>query len=102
MPKRWSGCLSLVSKHADIIHLLTLLRGHWHIDNKSHGVRDVTLDEGRSQGRCDNIPQMMAALRNTVIGLMSGAGSTNIVAACRRFAGQPALALALLSIDLES
>jgi len=45
---------------------------------------------------------MMAALRNTVIGLMGRAGSTNIAAACRRFVGQPALALALLSIDLEN
>jgi predicted transposase YbfD/YdcC len=97
-----AGVTSLASEHADATHLLTLLRGHWHIDNKSHGVRDVTLDEDRSQGRCGNIPQMMAALRNTVIGLSRRAGSTNIAAACRRFTGQPALALALLSIALEN
>jgi DNA invertase Pin-like site-specific DNA recombinase len=33
-----------------------------------HWVRDVTFDEDRSQVRCGNIPQVMAALRNTTIG----------------------------------
>jgi len=52
--------------------------------------------------RCGNILQVMAALRNTVIGLMRRAGYTNIAAACRRFAAQPALALALIGIELEN
>jgi len=82
--------------------LLTLVRGHWHIENKSHWVRDVTFDEDRSQVRCGNIPQVMAALRNTVIGLTRWAGATNIAAACRRFAAQPALALELIGIQLEN
>jgi predicted transposase YbfD/YdcC len=50
--------------------LLALIRGHWQIENKSHGVRDVTFDEDRSQVRCGNIPQVMAARRNTTIGLL--------------------------------
>jgi hypothetical protein len=44
----------------------------------------------------------MAALRNTVIGLIRQAGHTNIAAACRLFAAQPALALALMGIALEN
>jgi hypothetical protein len=40
--------------------------------NQSHWVRDVTFDEDRSQVRCGNIPHVMAALRNTVIGRMRG------------------------------
>jgi hypothetical protein len=56
----------------------------------SHWVRDVPFDEDRSQVWCDHIPQVMAVLRNTAIGLMRGAGYTNIAAACRRFAAQPA------------
>ena len=59
---------------------LTLVRGHWHIENTSHWVRDVTFDENRSQVRCGNIPQVMAALRNMVIELMREAGYTNIAA----------------------
>ena len=82
--------------------LLELVRGHWQIENKSHWVRDVTFDEDRSQVRCGNIPQIMAALRNTVIGLLRWAGQTNIAAACRRLAAQPAQALALIGIELEN
>jgi hypothetical protein len=85
-----AGVTSLPLTHADAAQLLWLVRGHWHIEHHSHGVRDVTFDEERSQGRCGNIPQVMAALRNTVIGLMRRAGCTNIAAACRRLAAQPA------------
>jgi hypothetical protein len=65
-------------------------------------VREVTCDEERSQGRCGNIPQVMVALRNTIIGLMRLAGYTNIAAAWRRFAAQPTAALHLIGITLEN
>jgi predicted transposase YbfD/YdcC len=97
-----AGVTSLAPERADAARLLALVRGHWHIENKSHWVRDVTFDEDRSQVRCGNIPQVMAALRNTVIGLTRWAGDTNIAAACRRFAAQPALALELIGIQLEN
>jgi hypothetical protein len=44
----------------------------------------------------------MAALRNTAIGLLRWAGHTNIAAACRRLAAQPAQALALIGIEFEN
>jgi predicted transposase YbfD/YdcC len=97
-----AGVTSLTREHADAGRLLALVRGHWQIENQSHWVRDVTFDEDRSQVRCGNIPQVMAALRNTVIGLMRGAGQTNIAASCRRFAAQPESALKLLGITLEN
>jgi hypothetical protein len=62
----------------------------------------VTFDEDRSQVRCGHIPQGMAALRHTVVGLMRWAGDTNIAAACRRFAAQPQAALHLVGIALEN
>jgi len=92
------GCTSLTKQRASAAMLLKLVRGHWTIENKSHWVRDVTFDEDRSQVREGNIPQVMAALRNTVIGLMRKAGESNIAAACRRFAAQPRAALALIGI----
>ena len=52
--------------------------------------------------RCGNIPQVLAALRNTVIGLLRWADETNIAAACRRFAAQPLAALALIGIEPEN
>ena len=92
------GITSLPPQRADAARLLSLVRQHWTIENKSHWVRDVTYDEDRSQVRCGSIPQTMAALRNLAIGLMRIAGEPNIAAACRRFAAQPWAALALIGI----
>jgi len=96
------GVTSLRPERGTPGQLLALVRGHWRIENQSHWVRDVTFDEDRSQVRCGNIPHVMAALRNTTIGLLRGAGHTNIAAACRWLAAQPAQALALLGITLEN
>ena len=96
------GVTSLSSERATPGRVLDLVRGHWSIENKSHWVRDVTFDEDRSQVRCGSIPQVMAALRNTAIGLLRWAGHTNIAAACRRLAAQPAQALALIGIEFEN
>jgi len=62
----------------------------------------VTFDEDRSQVRCGHIPQVMAALRNTVIGLIRWAGHTNIAAACHRFAARPQAALHLIGIVVKT
>jgi hypothetical protein len=97
-----AGVTSLVPERADAARLLAIVRGQWQIENQSQWVRDVTFDEDRSQVRCGHIPQVMAALRNTVIGLMRWAGHTNMAAACRRFAAQPRAALHLIGITLEN
>lgn len=93
------GCTSLTKERASAEVLLKLVRGHWAIENRSHWVRDVTYDEDRSQVRKGNIPQVMAALRNTVISLLRKAGESNIAAACRKYAAQPQAALALIGIQ---
>jgi predicted transposase YbfD/YdcC len=96
------GVTSLRPERVTPGQLLAFVRGHWHIENKSHWVCDVTFDEDRSQVRCGNIPHVMAAFRNTAIGLLRWAGHTNIAAACRRLAAQPAQALALIGLTLEN
>jgi predicted transposase YbfD/YdcC len=96
------GVTSLTSPRATPSRVLDLVRGHWQIENQSHWVRDVTFDEDRSQVRCGNIPQVMAALRNTTIGLLRWAGYSNMAAACRLLAAQPVRALALIGIQLEN
>ena len=58
--------------------------------------------EDRSQVRSGNIPRLMAARRTTAIGLLRWTGRTNIAAACRLMAAQPAQALALIGIELEN
>jgi predicted transposase YbfD/YdcC len=92
------GITSLTAEQASPQRLLELCRGHWGIENRSHWVRDVTFDEDRSTVRSGSLPQIMAALRNTVIGLMRLAGKTNIAAACRRHAAQPQETLDLLGV----
>ena len=92
------GVTSLTTEQADPERLLEFVRCHWHIENRSFWVRDVTFDEDRSQVRCGAIPQVMAALRNLVIGLMRWLGYTNIAAACRCFAARPWDALEAVGI----
>ena len=96
------GVTSLGPDRATPACLLHAVRQHWQIENKVHWVRDVTFDEDRSQVRCGSIPQVMAAFRNTAIGLMRRVGEVNIAAACRRFAAQPWAALALIGIIPEN
>jgi len=94
------GITSLTPQQADAQRLMNLVRCHWHIENKSHWVRDVTFGEDRSQVRCGNAPQVMAAFRNTAIGLIRSIGKTNIAAACREFAAKPTLAMELIGIRI--
>jgi predicted transposase YbfD/YdcC len=96
------GVTSLACQRAAPSRVLELVRGHWQIENQSHWVRDVTFDEDRSQVRCGNIPQVMAALRNATIGLLRWAGYSNMAAAGRLLAAQPVRALALIGIQLEN
>jgi predicted transposase YbfD/YdcC len=47
---------------ADPATLAAWVRGHWHIENKLHWVRDVTYQEDRSLVRTGNAPRVMASL----------------------------------------
>jgi predicted transposase YbfD/YdcC len=84
---------------ADAGRLLSLNRGHWSIQNCLHWVRDVTLGEDRSLVRKNSTPEVMAGLRNTVIGLLRLHGATNIAAALRRHACHPEEALAIVGLS---
>jgi predicted transposase YbfD/YdcC len=78
--------------------LLRLIREHWHIENRLHYVRDVTLGEDASQVRSGAAPEALAALRNAVLGLLRQHGQDNIAAALRHFAWSPGAALRLLGL----
>ncbi|MCC6177590.1 MAG: ISAs1 family transposase [Chloroflexi bacterium] len=78
--------------------LLHLVRGHWSIENRRHYVRNVTFGEDVCRVRSGVTPRVLAALRNTVITLFRTAGHTNIAAALRLTAWQPAAALRLLGL----
>jgi hypothetical protein len=63
-----------------------------------HHIRDVTYGEDASQVRTGNGPQVMAALRNLVIGIFKLAGTSNIAAACRHHARDATRVLATLGL----
>jgi predicted transposase YbfD/YdcC len=73
-----------------------ILRGHWHIENRLHWVRDVTFAEDHSQIRTGHGPAVMATLRNLAISIHRRHGATNIAAATRRVSRHPSRSLPLL------
>lgn len=77
---------------------MTLSRGHWGIENRVHWVRDVIFGEDHSQIRLGAAPQVMAALRNLVIGLVRRAGHSNVAAALRRHNAHLGEAFALVGL----
>ena len=91
---------SLSPAQAGPRELLRLWRGHWGIENRLHYVRDVTMKEDASQVRSGAAPQVMAALRNTVLGLLRQVGTSNIAAALRHYSYKPLESLALLGISV--
>jgi predicted transposase YbfD/YdcC len=91
------GITSLSPEKADAKRLLKLTRDHWGIENGSHYRRDVTLGEDASRVRKGGAPQVMAALRNTVIGLLSGV-KAGLATAIRRMGNCFDQALSLLDL----
>ena len=76
--------------------MLALIRTHWHIENRSHWRRDVTLGEDACRITRGQTPQVLATLNNTVLALIDRLHLPNLAAAIRHFAARPATALALL------
>jgi len=88
----------LTPEQAGPEQLLALNRGHWRIENSLHWVRDVIFDEDRCQVRKGHGPQVLACLRNAIIGLLRRVicqSRMSIASATRYFAANPAQALAL-------
>src|SRR5437899_372139 len=69
--------------------LAAWVRGHWHIENKLHWVRDVTYQEDKSLVRTGNAPRVMATLRSLAISILRLDGHANIAAANRHHARDP-------------
>jgi predicted transposase YbfD/YdcC len=77
------GITSLSPERADAQRLLELSRSHWAIENGLHYRRDVTLGEDASRTRKGGAPQVMAALRNSVLHVLGGVVATNVATAMR-------------------
>ena len=100
------GITSLPTAVASADHLLTLVRGHWQIENGLHDVNGrplgrVTLGEDRSLIHTGNGPSIMAILRDTVVSVLHRAGWRTIAERLRFYSGNAHAALALLGIPLR-
>lgn len=91
------GITSLSPERADAARLLQLTRGHWGIENGLHYRRDVTMGEDASRVRKGTAPQVMAALRNTIVHVLADV-APNLAAAMRRLNNCLSQALTLLGI----
>jgi hypothetical protein len=104
-PRRWRTVVvyaitSLPFAQASPARLADLLRGHWAIENGLHYVRDVTFAEDGSRVRTGTGPQVMACLRNLVVGALCRAGPVNLAAALRHHSRDPHRPLATLGITI--
>ena len=94
------GITSLGPEQADAATLLALVRQHWGIENQWHYVRDVTLGEDACQVSRGSAPQVLAALRNASVHLLTEVKTSSYAAATRHLQARLQEALALLDPPL--
>lgn len=87
---------SLAADQARPADLAAWVRGHWTVETRLHWVRDVTLDEDRSQVRTGNAPRTMVSIRNLAISMLRTSGVTNIARGLRHHAWDPVRPVKLL------
>jgi predicted transposase YbfD/YdcC len=92
------GITSLIPERADAQRLLELTRGHWGIENELHYKRDVTMGEDASRIRKGVAPQVMAALRNSVLHVLSDVAAPSLAAAMRTMGNCLSQALTVLGL----
>jgi len=97
------GITSLGRHEADARRLLELVRSHWGIESGLHGIRDVTLAEDACRVRRGAAPQVLAALRNRPVFLLTGLAARlgpaeTRAGACDHLKANPDVALRLLGL----
>lgn len=90
------GISSLAPRQADAARLLALVRAHWHIENRLHWRRDVTLREDHCQVRKGAAPQVLAALNSLVLAVFDFLRVQNVAKQMRLLDAQPQRAVRLL------
>lgn len=92
------GISSLSPQRADAKRLLELTRGHWAIENELHYRRDVTMGEDASRIRKGAAPEVMAALRNTIIHVLGDVVAPSVASAMRTMGNCLSQALTLIGL----
>ena len=86
---------SLPPERASAADLLRRWRTHWHIENRLHWVRDVTLGEDASPIHLGQAPLVIALLRTAVVELLHHVDAPSLAAAQRHLGLHPDAALDL-------
>jgi predicted transposase YbfD/YdcC len=90
------GLTALSPAQAGAQDLLTVVRGHWAIENRLHYRRDVTLREDACQVRKGEAPRVLAVLNSFLLAVLDCLGVSNVPSQMRTFDAHPFLAVRLL------
>lgn len=71
----------LLSRKLPARQLLTVVRGHWSIENNLHWILDVVFAEDRNRSRMDHAPENLALLRRLALNMLQ---ASPYVASMRR------------------
>lgn len=91
------GVTSLAADQAAPDHLARLIRTHWTVENKSHGVRDVVYREDHQHAYVGTGVQVMATVRNLALGLLRLAGISEITRTVQRIAADRRLIFPIIA-----
>lgn len=80
---------SLAATDVPADELAALWRWHWTIENRRHYVRDLTFGEDAHQMHVEHAPQVLAALRNSLITLLRRTGWQNVARGLRHYSTRP-------------
>lgn len=78
------------------VALLQAVRERWHIENRAHWRRDVTLGEDACKVAQGQVPQALTALNDIVLAIIDFLNVPNVARQLRRFDASPAEALSRL------
>lgn len=92
------GITSLSDDASKAAALEQIVRNHWHIENKLHYVRDVTLREDACQVCKGAAPQVLATLRNAIIHLLADVDARSVPEAIEYLQIHPNVAQKLIGI----
>ena len=79
------GLTSLPPEQATAEFVLSLVRGHWSIENRVHYVRDVSYDEDRCRVRTGHLPRNLACLNNLAISIVRIQGRFEFIPQAHRY-----------------
>jgi predicted transposase YbfD/YdcC len=90
------GMTNAPREKANAEQILKWRQNHWHIENRSHYRRDVTLGEDACQVRINKAPEVLAALNGGILALMDFLGIKNLAKQLKYYCAYPKEAIQLL------